>query len=151
MATLEQRLTDMLQEPVVALGYELVGIQYVRAGSHSTLRVFIDHENGITVDDCAEVSRQVGAVLDVEDPISTEYNLEVSSPGIERPLFTPAHYQRFIGEEVNLLLNMPMEGKRKLKGEIKAVEGEMITLSVQGKDQEVALANVRQAHLVAKF
>ncbi|BDY03846.1 ribosome maturation factor RimP [Ferrimonas sp. YFM] len=151
MATLEQRLTDMLQEPVVALGYELVGIQYVRAGSHSTLRVFIDHENGITVDDCAEVSRQVGAVLDVEDPISTEYNLEVSSPGIERPLFTPAHYQRFIGEEVNVLLNMPMEGKRKLKGEIKSVEGEMITLSVQGKDQEVALANVRQAHLVAKF
>ncbi|SDI96225.1 ribosome maturation factor RimP [Ferrimonas sediminum] len=151
MATLEQRLTEMLQEPVQALGFELVGIQYVRAGSHSTLRVFIDHENGITVDNCAEVSRQIGAVLDVEDPISTEYNLEVSSPGIERPLFTPAHYEKFIGEEAFVLLNMPVEGKRKLQGLITAVEGEMVTLSVKGTDQEVALANVRQAHLVAKF
>lgn len=79
MATLEQRLTDLLEAPVVALGFELWGIEFVRAGKHSTLRVFIDAEQGVTVEDCAEVSRQVGAIMDVEDPITEEYYLEVSS------------------------------------------------------------------------
>ena len=77
MAKLEEKLTEMLEPGVEArLGFELVGIEFVRAGKHSILRVFIDHENGITVDDCADVSHQVSAILDVEDPISTEYNLE---------------------------------------------------------------------------
>ena len=83
MAKLEEKLTEMLEPGVEALGFELVGIEFVRAGKHSILRVFIDHENGITVDDCADVSHQVSAILDVEDPISTEYNLEVSSPGMD--------------------------------------------------------------------
>ena len=78
MAKLEEKLTEMLEPGVEALGFELVGIEFVRAGKHSILRVFIDHENGITVDDCADVSHQVSAILDVEDPISTEYNLEGS-------------------------------------------------------------------------
>ncbi|MBY6186301.1 ribosome maturation factor RimP [Marinobacter hydrocarbonoclasticus] len=151
MSTMEQRLTEMLREPVEALGYELWGIQYVRAGNHSTLRLFIEHENGITVDDCAAVSRQVGAVLDVEDPITTEYNLEVSSPGLDRPLFTVEHYQRYMGSEAVVVLNMPMEGKRKWQGEIVAVEGDMVTLRHNEKDQVVALPNVQKAHVIHKF
>ncbi|ADN77078.1 protein of unknown function DUF150 [Ferrimonas balearica DSM 9799] len=151
MSTMEQRLTEMLSEPVEALGYELWGIQYVRAGNHSTLRLFIEHENGITVDDCAAVSRQVGAVLDVEDPITTEYNLEVSSPGLDRPLFTAEHYQRYMGSEAVVVLNMPMEGKRKWQGEIVAVEGDMVTLRHNEKDQVVALPNVQKAHVIHKF
>lgn len=79
MATLEQRLTDLLEAPVVALGFELWGIEFIRAGKHSTLRVYIDGEQGVTVENCAEVSHQVGAIMDVEDPITEEYYLEVSS------------------------------------------------------------------------
>ncbi len=80
MATLEQRLTDLLEAPVVALGFELWGIEFIRAGKHSTLRVYIDGEHGVSVENCAEVSHQVGAIMDVEDPITEEYYLEVSSP-----------------------------------------------------------------------
>ena len=84
MATLVERLTNIIEPAVAAAGFELLGVEYVRAGHNSTLRVYIDHEDGILVDDCAVVSRQVGAVLDVEDPISAEYNLEVSSPGSDQ-------------------------------------------------------------------
>ncbi len=151
MATIEQRLTEMLSEPVEALGYELWGLQYVRSGRHSILRLFIDHENGIGVDDCAEVSRQASAVLDVEDPISTEYTLEVSSPGMDRPLFTPAHYEKYIGSEVIVVLNMPMEGKRKWRGEVAAVDGDVVTLRCEGQEQMVMLSNVQKANLVPTF
>ncbi len=82
MASLEERLVEMLKPSVEGLGYELVGIEYVRAGKHSTLRIYIDQDGGILVDDCAAVSRQVSAILDVEDPITNEYTLEVSSPGL---------------------------------------------------------------------
>lgn len=151
MSKMEQRLTEMLAEPVEALGYELWGIQFVGAGNHSTLRLFIDSANGITVDDCAAVSRQVGAVLDVEDPITSEYNLEVSSPGLDRPLFTADHYRKYIGNEVVMVLNMPMEGRRKWQGEVIAVEGDMITLRQNDKEQILALPNVQKAHVIHKF
>ena len=100
LSKLEQRLSEMLNPAVEALGFELLGVEFVRAGKHSILRVYIDHENGINVDDCADVSHQVSAVLDVEDPINTEYNLEVSSPGMDRPLFKAAHYAQVVGETV---------------------------------------------------
>ena len=87
MAKFEHKLTEMLRHAVEEVGKELLGIEYISAGNNSVLRLFIDHENGIDVDDCAEVSRQVGAILDVEDPISSEFNLDVSSPGLDRPLF----------------------------------------------------------------
>ncbi|NGE23757.1 ribosome maturation factor RimP, partial [Klebsiella pneumoniae] len=117
----------------------------------STLRIFIDSEEGITVDDCADVSHQVSAVLDVEDPITTVYNLEVSSPGMERPLFTAEHYQRFTGEEVSLTLRIAMQNRRRWQGIIKAVDGEMITVTVDGKDEVFALGNIQKANLVPHF
>ena len=86
----------MLSAPVEALGFELVGIEFIRA-RQSTLRIYIDSDNGINVDDCADVSHQVSAVLDVEDPITVAYNLEVSSPGLDRPMFTAEHYTRYLG------------------------------------------------------
>ncbi|MGO1246649.1 MAG: ribosome maturation factor RimP [Oceanisphaera sp.] len=151
MATLEQRLTEMLTEPVEALGFELLGLEYVRAGKHSTLRLYIDHENGIEVTDCADVSRQVSAVLDVEDPISTEYDLEVSSPGMARPLFKPAHYQAIIGQKVELSLRMAVNNRRKLSGLLVAVDDTMISLEVDGTAFPVAFANIQKAHLVPNF
>ena len=97
MAKFEQKMTEMLRPAVEETGLELLGIEFVSAGKHSTLRVYIDHENGITVDNCADVSRQISAILDVEDPISTEYNLEVSSPGLDRPLFEKSHFEAVVG------------------------------------------------------
>ncbi|WP_166304880.1 ribosome maturation factor RimP [Photorhabdus cinerea] len=150
MSTLEQKLTAMISAPVEALGFELVGLEFIRARV-STLRIYIDSENGITVDDCADVSHQVSAVLDVEDPISALYNLEISSPGLERPLFTAEHYQRFIGEEVSLVLRIAMQNRRKWLGIIKTVDGEMITVTVDGKDEVFALSNIQKANLVPHF
>ncbi|WP_225088090.1 ribosome maturation factor RimP [Pectobacterium colocasium] len=150
MSTLEQKLTEMISAPVAALGYELVGIEFIRS-RQSTLRIYIDSEDGITVDDCADVSHQVSAVLDVEDPITVAYNLEVSSPGLERPLFTVEHYLRFIGEEVTVVLRMAVQNRRKWLGVIKAVDGEMITITVEGKDEVFALSNIQKANLVPHF
>lgn len=151
MTGLEKQLAELLTAPVEALDYELVGLEFVRAGQHSTLRIFIDHENGITVDDCADVSRQVSAVLDVEDPITVAYNLEVSSPGVDRPLFTADHYQQFIGHEVNIVLKMAMQNRRKWKGEILSVDGDTITVRVDGQDEAFALSNIAKANLVPSF
>ncbi|WP_107850527.1 ribosome maturation factor RimP [Oceanimonas marisflavi] len=151
MATLEQRLTEMLSEPVAALGFELLGLEFVRAGRHSTLRLYIDHANGIDVNDCAEVSRQVSAVLDVEDPISTEYDLEVSSPGLARPLFKPAHYQAIIGQEAELALRMAVNNRRKLKGIVVSADDTMVRLEVNGQEFPVAYANIQKANLVPNF
>ncbi|MFC3394353.1 ribosome maturation factor RimP [Brenneria rubrifaciens] len=150
MSTLEQKLTAMISAPVEALGYQLVGIEFIR-GRQSTLRIYIDSEDGITVDDCADVSHQVSAVLDVEDPIAVAYNLEVSSPGLERPLFTVEHYVRFIGEEATVVLRMAVQNRRKWQGVIKAVDGEMITIIVEGKDEVFALSNIQKANLVPHF
>uniref|UniRef100_A0A3B0M728 Ribosome maturation factor RimP n=1 Tax=Arsenophonus endosymbiont of Trialeurodes vaporariorum TaxID=235567 RepID=A0A3B0M728_9GAMM len=150
MSTLEQKLISMISVPVEALGFEFVGLEFIRARV-STLRVYIDTENGITVDDCAEVSHQVSAVLDVEDPISELYNLEISSPGLERPLFTVAHYQHFIGKEVNLILRIAMQNRRKWRGIIKAVDDEMIMVTVDSKDEVFALKNIQKANLVPHF
>lgn len=151
MATLVERLTNMLEPAVAAAGYELVGIEFVRAGKHSTLRVYIDHENGISVDDCADVSYQVSAVLDVEDPINTEYNLEVSSPGLDRPLFHAGHYERFLGEEVSVQLTAAVMNRRNFKAQISAVEGDKVTFTIGEESFTVPVNAIKKANLVPKF
>ncbi|MCL1050946.1 ribosome maturation factor RimP [Shewanella abyssi] len=151
MATLERKLVELLKAPVEALGHELWGLEYIQAGKHSILRLYIDNEKGIFVDDCADTSRQVSAVMDVEDPISTEYTLEVSSPGVDRPLFTAQQYELYTGETVKVQLTMPVAGGRNLKGTVIGVEGQMLTLSVEGNELIVALDNIRKGNLIAKF
>ncbi|WDE10361.1 ribosome maturation factor RimP [Thalassomonas haliotis] len=151
MAKFEQKLTEMLRPAVEEVGKELLGIEFISAGNHSVLRLFIDHENGINVDDCAEVSRQVSAILDVEDPISTEYNLEVSSPGLDRPLFDKAHFEAVVGETIEVRLSMPLNGRRKFKGLLEAVDGDTLVVIVDGQDYELVLTNVDKANLVPNF
>ena len=151
MAKFEHKLTDMLRPAVEQLGKELLGVEFISAGKHSTLRLFIDHENGIDVDDCAEVSRQVSAILDVEDPISTEYNLEVSSPGLDRPLFDLAHFEAVVGETVEIKLGLPLNGRRKFKGLLEAIEGETLIVVVDGEAFELPYSSVDKANLVPKF
>lgn len=151
MAKFEQKLTELLRPAVEETGKTLLGIEYISAGNNSILRLFIDHENGIDVDDCAEVSRQVGALLDVEDPISSEYNLEVSSPGVDRPLFELSHFQAVLGETVNIRLSIPLNGRRKFKGPLVAIENNNLIIEVDSIDYELPISNVDKANLVAKF
>ena len=151
MAKFAQKLTEMLRPAVEGVGKKLLGIEYISAGNNSVLRLFIEHENGINVDDCAEVSRQVSAILDVEDPIGPEYNLEVSSPGLDRPLFELAHYQAVIGETITVKLSMPLNGRRKFKGKLEAIEKDTLIIVVDGQDYELVFSNIDKANLVPKF
>jgi len=138
----------MLRPAVEETGKDLLGIEFISAGQHSVLRLFIDHENGIDVDDCAEVSRQVGAILDVEDPISSEFNLEVSSPGLDRPLFDKPHYEAVIGEIIEVKLSIPLNGRRKFKGCLVAIENDTLVVTVDSEDYELVLGNIVKANLV---
>lgn len=114
--------------PVVqALGFDFWGCELAQAGRHPCLRIYIDSEKGISLEDCALVSRQVGALLEVEDPLQGAYQLEVSSPGLERPLFNETHYQRFIDSKVKIKLRIPQNGRRNFTGLLKAVNEGKIT------------------------
>ncbi len=99
---------------------------------HQTLRVYIDSPEGVDVDDCADVSRQLSAILDVEDPIAGEYSLEVSSPGLDRPLVLPEHYRRFVGETVKLTLAQPLAGRRKFKGRLLEATDDHVVVEAEG-------------------
>lgn len=151
MARLEQQLTQLFTPAVEALGFELVGVEFVRAGKHSTLRVYIDQEQGIHVDDCADVSHQLSAILDVEDPISTEYYLEVSSPGADRRLFTAEHFGRFAGEQVAVKLTTPQEGRRNFSGLLKGLEDDMVVVEVDGQVYRLLLSNIEKANIIPNF
>ena len=151
MATLEQKLQELVQGSVEDLGCELWGIECQCVGRYLTVRLFIDKEGGVTVEDCADVSRQVSAVLDVEDPIADKYNLEVSSPGLDRPLFTLNQFERYLGQEILLHLRIPVADHRKWQGQLAKIENDMITLIVDGKEQVLAFGNIQKANVVPKF
>ncbi|MFZ7158270.1 ribosome maturation factor RimP [Avibacterium gallinarum] len=151
MATLEEKLSDLLKGSIEDLGCELWGIECQRVGRFLTVRLYIDKEGGVSIDDCADVSRQVSAILDVEDPIADKYNLEVSSPGVDRPLFTLEQYQRYIGEEIMVHLRIPVLERRKWQGKLEKVENDMITLLVDGQPQVLVFGNIQKANVVAKF
>lgn len=151
MATLEQKLQEMLQGAVEDLDCELWGIECQRAGRFMTVRLFIDKEGGVGVDDCADVSRQVSAILDVEDPIADKYNLEVSSPGLDRPLFTLEQFQRYVGEDIAVHLRIPVLDRRKWQGKLEKIENDMLTLIVDGQEQVLIFGNIQKANVIAKF
>lgn len=145
------RLQAIIEPSVSALGYELVGVEYLPQGRHSVLRIFVDSEAGITVDDCEKVSRQISAVLDVEDPIKGQYTLEVSSPGLDRPLFTPEHYERFAGHQVKLRLHQPLEGQRKFKGLLQGMDGDEVVVEVEGGELRVLPDEIEKANLIPQW
>ncbi|SPX42564.1 ribosome maturation factor RimP [Haemophilus influenzae] len=116
-----------------------------------TVRLFIDKEGGVTVDNCADVSRQVSAILDVEDPIADKYNLEVSSPGLDRPLFTLPQFERYIGQDIAVHLRIPVMERRKWQGKLERIEKDMITLIVDDQEQILVFGNIQKANVVAKF
>jgi ribosome maturation factor RimP len=147
---LAQRFTGILAD----LGLECLGVEFSPAQGQSTLRVYLDvadkSEAGreVTLDDCEAASRELSAMLDVEDPIPGHYLLEVSSPGIDRPLFTAEQFARVLGQEVKLLLKAPIEGRRRLRGKLAAVEGERIVLEAEGRTFEFEHSAVESARVV---
>ncbi len=141
----------LLQPVIEAMGFTLVGIEYRSGGRGGLLRIYIDREGGINVDDCARVSHQVSGVLDVEDPVQGQYTLEVSSPGLDRPLFTPEHYRQYAGAQVKLLLRENLQGRRRFKGAIKAVEQDGIVLATEEGDIVIAWRMIDRANLVPEF
>jgi ribosome maturation factor RimP len=134
------------------MGFELVGIEYLaRAGSNGLLRVYIDHPDGIDVGDCASVSRQISGVLDVEDPIAGNYDLEVSSPGLDRPLFSREHFARFAGSRVKLETREKIDGRHRFKGLLKGVSDGDILIEVDGEEFALPFDQVEKARLVPEF
>ncbi|PVZ71780.1 ribosome maturation factor RimP [Pelagibaculum spongiae] len=151
MAKSADRLQTMVQPSVEALGFEFVGLDYRAQGRHSLLRIYIDAEQGINVDDCALVSRQVSAVLDVEDPITGEYTLEVSSPGIERPLFTAEHYRAYVGERLEIRTTVPVDGRRNFVGTLAAADDDAVDVEIDGQVYKLALIQIDRARLKPQF
>ena len=144
-------LTRMLQPLVESLGYEFVGIEHSSNPKNAVLRIYIDREQGIDLDDCSTVSREVAALLDVEDPVAGHYNLEISSPGLDRPLFTLAQFDQFAGEEIKVTLYAPEEGRRKFRGRILAVKAERIQLDLGDAEVALNISNIAKARLVPDY
>ncbi|MDO9105011.1 MAG: ribosome maturation factor RimP [Methylovulum sp.] len=142
-----EHLINLIEPVVEGLGYECVGIDYNPHPKHGLLRIYIDSENGILVEDCSKVSHQISGILDVEDPIPGNYQLEVSSPGEDRPFFKISQFERYIGSTVTVTLFMPVAGRRKIKGLIEKVDGDIITLKEADQLYEVPFSAMSKARL----
>lgn len=156
MADKAVEIATLLAPTIQSLGLELLGAEYLSAPGSAVLRLYIDRpgadacaeSQGVGIEDCEAVSREVSAQLDVADPISGNYTLEVSSPGIDRPLFTPAQFAAFIGAQVKVGLKLPQDGRRRLHGVIAAVAGDCINFDIDGATLAVAFDNIDKARLV---
>lgn len=147
VASKNLQIEDMLQPAVTAMGYELWGVEYLPQGKHSVVRIYIDSPAGITVDDCAAVSGQVSGILDVEDPISGEYTLEVSSPGMDRLLFKLEQYSGYVGEVLDVRLRSAVERRRRFKGILKSIEGEDIVIEVDNYEFSLPYGAIEKARV----
>lgn len=142
-------LKELLAPIVSGLGLELLGVEFSPAAGNALLRLYIDApERSVGIEDCEVVSREVSAALDVNDPIASQYTLEVSSPGIDRPLFTLPQFAQQVGEQVKLSLSLPQEGRRRLQGKVLSVNDEAVILDVDGREFTVSIGNVDKARLV---
>jgi ribosome maturation factor RimP len=145
--TLRERLIALIEPVLAQLGYELVELEYAAGRTSAVVRIFIDQPAGISVDDCERVSRDVAALLDVDDPIPTAYTLEVSSPGFDRVLRTPAHFERFVGERIFVELQTPRAGRKRYTGILKTVSGAGIGMEVDKQTVDVPFGEIAKARL----
>lgn len=149
---LEDKIEQALKPTIESMGFEYWGVEYISAGRHSTLRLFVDkEEGGITVDDCADISRQVSAIMDVEDPISSAYLLEVSSPGMDRQLFKPEQFARYKGKTVQVRSSVDVLGRKRFKGTMVKVDEQGIEVSVDNEIYPIPFDCIEKANLVPEF
>ncbi|KTC64555.1 NusA-like protein (plasmid) [Legionella adelaidensis] len=144
---IQDEIEALIEPTIENMGYTLWGCEYLAQGKHSLLRIYIDKPEGIQLEDCEKVSKQVSAILDVEDPIPGNYSLEVSSPGIPKPLFYNWQFREYLGQEVNIKLYKPVGGKRKITGLIAAADEDKLTLKVNNEQQEFLFSNIVKANL----
>lgn len=145
------KLTELLQPLIEDLGYEFVGLEQRSEPKNRVLVVYIDRPQGIRVEDCETVSREVSALLDVEDPLAGQYSLEISSPGLDRPLFTYEQFTRFAGQEVQVALYAPQDGRRKFKGVILGADEGAVRLEQDGQEVNLEMGNIAKARLVPDY
>ena len=148
MAVSDQ-IEQLVEGPIVSLGYMLVGIEYVKNGQDTVLRIYIDSDQGISIEDCERVSHQVNGILEVEDPINSAYSLEVSSPGFDRPLFKQQDFERFVGVQAKVVMKLPIQGRRNFKGLLDGFSEGNILIEVDGEVYELPLTKMSKARLVA--
>jgi ribosome maturation factor RimP len=141
-------IDELVGPIVVALKLELWGCELVRQGKYSLIRIYIDRESGVDISDCEKVSRQVSAVFDVEEPITEEYTLEVSSPGLERPLFRLEQFRKYVGSVIQLRMKKPQDGRKKFKGDLVRVDDNRIVLSLDGDEVDFQHTDIDKANLV---
>ncbi|MFS0825880.1 ribosome maturation factor RimP [Pseudomonas sp. MLB6B] len=151
MSSKLEQLQALLAPVVEGLGFQCWGIEYISQGKHTVLRVYIDKEGGIMVEDCEAVSRQISGVLDVEDPISSEYALEVSSPGMDRPLFTLEQFASHAGEQVKIKLRTPFEGRRNFQGLLRGVEDQDVVVQVDQNEFLLPIDSIDKANIIPSF
>lgn len=151
MEPADSRLNALARRVVEPMGYELVGVEYFQRGGGATLRVYIDHADGIGLDDCEAVSDQLGAVLDVEDPLPGHYDLEVSSPGLDRPLVFAEHFSRFVGSRVKVRLNEKLEGRRNLEGVLLGCADGTIDLEADERRWTIPMDRIEIARLIPEL
>ena len=146
------QLTELVRNVVEPMGYELVGCELLPQGKGGSIfRVYIDYDEGITLDDCSAVSHQLSGVLDVEDPIKGNYNLEISSPGLDRPLFEAEHFDRFAGNRVAVKMQVAVLGRKNFKGLLLSRDGDDIQVEVDGEVYDLPIAQIDQARLIPDF
>jgi len=151
MTKKERELETLLSPTVTALGLRVWGIEYLGQGKHSVLRIYIDRDEGVTIEDCEAVSKQVSEVLDVEGTLTSSYTLEVSSPGMDRLLFKPEQYAESIGETVDVRLNYPFEGRRRVVGALTGLENDEVVVQAEDSEYQIPLSNVQRARIVPRF
>lgn len=152
MASLHDRLVELLEPLVESLGYELVLLEFNAHKGSALVRLFIDAVGGVSLGDCEKVSREVEGRLDVEDPIAQNYRLEVSSPGLDRPLVKPDHFERFAGQVARVQLTAPQAGRRKFEGVLRGLRNDAVVLETTDAGTiEVQLGNIERARLVPDY
>ena len=150
-AGLREKLIGLVEPLLGNLGYELVDLEISAGHGAGMLRVYIDRATGVGIEDCERVSREISALLDVHDPIPTAYRLEVSTPGLDRVLRTPAHFERFAGQRVEVELAVPRDGRRRFTGQLAQVGATGIELSVDGTSVPLVYADIFRARLVPEW
>ena len=150
-AQIRRQVAELSESLVAAEGMELVDLEYRREGPRWMLRLFIDKEGGVTIDDCARISQELGDLLDVKDIIPQAYVLEVSSPGLNRRVRKKEDFARFVGQKVQLWLIAPRDGRRKIVGDLIGVEGEEVVVAAVEGRFSVALKDIAKANLIYEF